>query len=184
MSNRREFIRTVVLSGLSGWGAIFGCPSASAQIRSENLSVPLAEIPRRWWKPLAGNKVQCFICPLNCVLSDGQICGCNTRLNVKGRLMTMAYGNPCIISIDPVEKLPLHHFLPGSQTLSIATAGCNLRCLYCQNWQQSQVRPDQLWKLLEHLTLAEFSHCTVCMSHLQALGKFTFCATTAFTIHC
>ncbi len=58
--------------------------------------------------------------------------------------MTMAYGNPCIISLDPIEKLPLHHFLPGARTLSLATAGCNLRCLYCQNWQQSQVRPDQL----------------------------------------
>lgn len=144
MSNRREFLRTVILGGFSAWGVIFGCRSASAQTRSKNSSVPLVEIPQRWWKPLTNNKVQCFICPLNCVLSDGQICGCNTRLNVKGRLMTMAYGNPCIISIDPVEKLPLHHFLAGSQTLSIATAGCNLRCLYCQNWQQSQVRPDQL----------------------------------------
>lgn len=58
--------------------------------------------------------------------------------------MTHAYGNPCIISVDPVEKLPLCHFLPGERTLSLAVAGCNLRCLYCQNWQQSQARPEDL----------------------------------------
>lgn len=58
--------------------------------------------------------------------------------------MVSAYANPCIISVDPIEKLPLHHFLPGVKTLSLATAGCNLRCLYCQNWQQSQARPEQL----------------------------------------
>jgi pyruvate formate lyase activating enzyme len=58
--------------------------------------------------------------------------------------MTHAYGNPCIISVDPIEKLPLAHFLPGEKSLSLAVAGCNVRCLYCQNWQQSQVRPEDI----------------------------------------
>lgn len=58
--------------------------------------------------------------------------------------MVSAYANPCIISVDPIEKHPFNHFLPGAKTLSIATAGCNLRCLYCQNWQQSQARPEHL----------------------------------------
>ncbi len=144
MFGRRNFLRTMMLGGIGVWTAIRNCPFTAAQARSKGSNAPLVEIPQRWWKPLQNNRVQCFICPSNCVLSDGQVCGCNTRLNVKGKLMMMAYGNPCIISVDPIEKLPLHHFLPGERTLSIATAGCNLRCLYCQNWQQSQVRPDQL----------------------------------------
>jgi len=144
MPDRRQFLRNLLFGSIGAFAGICDCRYASSQTRRKNSSTPLVEISQLWWKPLPNNRLQCFICPLNCVLSDGQVCGCNTRLNVNGRLMTMAYGNPCIVSLDPIEKLPLHHFLPGSQTLSIATAGCNLRCLYCQNWQQSQVRPDQL----------------------------------------
>ena len=104
----------------------------------------LYEVDSKYYKRLAGGEVQCFICPLNCVLKDGETCFCRTRKNHSGRLYSHAYNNPCVIRIDPVEKTPLNHFLPGTQTLSIATGGCNLRCLYCQNWQQSQEKPDEL----------------------------------------
>ncbi len=93
---------------------------------------------------LPGQKIQCFVCPLHCVLSDGETCFCRTRTNVGGRLFTRAYNNPCILQVDPVEKLPLHHFRPGTQTLTIGVGGCNVRCLYCQNWEQSQRMPDEL----------------------------------------
>jgi len=102
------------------------------------------EIDRRWYKTLAGNGTQCFICPLNCVLKDGETCFCRTRQNHQGRLLSHAYENPCVISIDSIEKLPLHHCLPGQNTLSLAVGGCNLRCLYCQNWEQSQALPEAL----------------------------------------
>lgn len=102
------------------------------------------EIERRWYKRLPGGKTQCHICPLNCVLDEGQTCYCRTRQNVGGRLMTNAYGNPCIISVDPIEKLPLAHYLPEKKSLSVAFGGCNLRCLYCQNWKESQSKPGSL----------------------------------------
>ncbi len=97
-----------------------------------------------FYSQLPDRKIQCFVCPLHCVLQDGETCFCRTRTNVAGRLFTRAYNNPCILSIDPIEKLPLNHFRPGSQTLTIGVGGCNVRCLYCQNWEHSQKMPDEL----------------------------------------
>jgi pyruvate formate lyase activating enzyme len=67
------------------------------------------------------------------MLKEGQTGICRTRENVGGTLYSNAFGNPCSVAVDPIEKKPLYHFLPGSRILSIATAGCNLRCLNCQN---------------------------------------------------
>jgi pyruvate formate lyase activating enzyme len=85
----------------------------------------------------------CRICPNECVLKEGEVSKCNNRTVYKSKLYTMAYGNPCSVNIDPVEKKPLYHFLPGSRAYSIATAGCNLVCLNCQNWTISQTSPDK-----------------------------------------
>lgn len=93
---------------------------------------------------LPGNRIKCFVCPLHCELNDGETCFCRTRTNVGGKLFTRAYENPCLLRVDPIEKLPLNHFYPGSSALTIATGGCNVRCLYCQNWQHSQKKPDEL----------------------------------------
>ena len=87
--------------------------------------------------------IMCRICPNECVLKEGEISKCNNRKVYKSRLYTMAYGNPCTANIDPVEKKPLYHFYPGSRAYSIATAGCNLVCLNCQNWSISQTSPDK-----------------------------------------
>ena len=97
-----------------------------------------------FYERLPEHRIQCFVCPLHCVLSDGETCFCRTRTNVGGTLYTRAYNNPCILRTDPIEKVPLNHFRPGAQTLSIAVGGCNLRCLYCQNYEQSQKMPDEL----------------------------------------
>jgi pyruvate formate lyase activating enzyme len=85
----------------------------------------------------------CRICPNECVLKEGEISKCNNRIVYKSKLYTMAWGNPCSVNVDPVEKKPLYHFLPGSRAYSIATAGCNLVCLNCQNWTISQTSPDK-----------------------------------------
>jgi len=87
--------------------------------------------------------VICQICPNECTLKDGELSDCHNRIARKSKLYTLAYGNPCAVNIDPVEKKPLHHFLPGSTAFSIATAGCNLACLNCQNWTISQTSPDK-----------------------------------------
>jgi pyruvate formate lyase activating enzyme len=67
---------------------------------------------------------------------------CRVRVNLDGRLITLVYGKPCSVHIDPIEKKPMFHFLPGTQILSIATAGCNLHCKFCQNWEISQANPE------------------------------------------
>lgn len=92
---------------------------------------------------LQSDKVRCSLCPHNCILEEGKSGICRTRVNIKGILHTLAYGTPCSVAIDPVEKKPLFHFLPGSDIFSIATAGCNLRCLNCQNWTISQISPSE-----------------------------------------
>lgn len=98
----------------------------------------------KYQKSLEGQREQCLLCPHDCVLKDGQTGICRTRENVGGTLYSNAYGNPCSVAVDPIEKKPLYHFLPGSRILSIATAGCNLRCLNCQNWSISQVKPSEI----------------------------------------
>ncbi len=85
--------------------------------------------------------VICELCPHMCQLGDGELGTCRTRINKAGELYTLAYNNLCALNIDPVEKKPLCHFLPQSKTLSLSIAGCNLRCLNCQNASISQVSP-------------------------------------------
>jgi len=84
---------------------------------------------------------QCLLCPHFCVISNGNSGVCGTRMNINEVLSSVAYGKLCSLCIDPIEKKPFYHFYPGSKILSIATAGCNLRCLNCQNWTISQASP-------------------------------------------
>ena len=87
--------------------------------------------------------IMCMICPNECVLKEGELSQCNNRKVIRSRLYTLAYGNPCSANVDPMEKKPFYHFLPGSRAYSIATAGCNMACLNCQNWTISQVTPEK-----------------------------------------
>jgi pyruvate formate lyase activating enzyme len=87
--------------------------------------------------------IKCMICPNECTLKDGELSICHNRINYNDKLYTLAYGNPCAVHIDPIEKKPLFHFLPSTSVFSIATAGCNLACLNCQNWEISQNSPDK-----------------------------------------
>ncbi len=91
----------------------------------------------------AGDSIHCLKCPNGCTIPVGGTGICRNRVNVRGRLYSIAYGNPCAVHVDPIEKKPLLHFLPGTRAFSIAAAGCNLACLNCQNWQISQVSPKE-----------------------------------------
>lgn len=97
-----------------------------------------------YFKKLKNSKIVCKTCPNSCILSPGDRSVCRSKINVNGTLYSIAYGNPCSTNIDPVEKKPLFHYMPGTRIFSIATAGCNFRCLNCQNWEISQARPEQL----------------------------------------
>ncbi len=86
--------------------------------------------------------VECYACARGCAIADGERGMCRARINVRGELRTLVYGRPIAMHVDPIEKKPLYHFLPGSRALSLATSGCPLRCEFCQNWQISQARPE------------------------------------------
>ena len=93
------------------------------------------------WRPLGENRVECELCPHHCKLKEGQFGICGVRKNEGGKLVTFTYGTLISAAVDPIEKKPLYHFLPGHLTFTIATPGCNFRCLGCQNWEISQVPP-------------------------------------------
>jgi pyruvate formate lyase activating enzyme len=88
--------------------------------------------------------VNCNLCPQNCFIKESDVGFCGVRKNDKGKLNSLVYGKPCSISIDPIEKKPLYHFYPGEKAFSIGTIGCNLGCLFCQNWQISMARREKI----------------------------------------
>jgi len=90
------------------------------------------------YKKLPGKKVQCRNCSHYCILEPGQRGKCGVRENIDGKLYALNYGKAIAINIDPIEKKPFYHFLPGTHSLSIATVGCNFACKNCQNWEISQ----------------------------------------------
>lgn len=98
----------------------------------------------QFYKKLDGLEIECELCPRKCNVGDRERGFCGVRENRKGTYNTLVYGNPCTANVDPIEKKPFFHYLPGTMAFSIATAGCNLNCKFCQNWQISQARPEQI----------------------------------------
>lgn len=86
------------------------------------------------------DKVQCTICPRNCKLVEGQKGFCQVRENIKGNIVLTTYGYNTGLAVDPIEKKPLYHFYPGSKVLSFGTLGCNMGCLFCQNWHTTKTK--------------------------------------------
>ena len=96
--------------------------------------------PGRWWHALPDGRVQCDLCPRDCKLHEGQRGLCFVRKMEGGRMVLTTYGRSSGFCVDPVEKKPLNHFYPGTSILSFGTAGCNLACKFCQNWDISKSR--------------------------------------------
>ena len=99
-------------------------------------------VPAQWWKPIDGGKLQCDLCPRECQLADGQRGFCFIRERRGAQLVMTSYGRASGFCVDPIEKKPLNHFFPGSSILSFGTAGCNLGCRFCQNWDISKAREN------------------------------------------
>ncbi len=95
-----------------------------------------------WQKELPNGKIKCTLCPRYCTLDEGQKGFCFIRENIDGKIYSTGYGKPIGFAVDPIEKKPLFHFLPGSGILSFGTAGCNLGCKFCQNWTMSKAKTD------------------------------------------
>lgn len=165
MLSRREFLAESALAvpalGLGGSAALLTAATPHDELLR---TAPLA---RHWTSPaLAGGDcgachqpaparspgpaahapglVRCLLCAQACSLRPGQRGRCRARENVKGELRSLVYGRPAAINVDPIEKKPFYHFLPGSNAFSLGTAGCPLRCRFCQNWQLSQAAPEDL----------------------------------------
>ena len=104
------------------------------------MSIPESHYPARWWHPLPDGRIQCDLCPRDCKLHEGQRGLCFVRKMEGGKMVLTTYGRSSGFCIDPIEKKPLNHFYPGSSVFSFGTAGCNLACKFCQNWDISKSR--------------------------------------------
>ena len=152
---RKEFLNHLALGSAALLFAA-GCPfrvmAAEEQAKDIRGTVFKKDAPSKPWKwsieafdyAKDGTNVQCGLCPNRCFLAPGDRSVCRSRVNIGGKLFSLAYGNPCSVHVDPIEKKPLNHFFPETAIFSIATAGCNFRCLNCQNWEISQKKPEEL----------------------------------------
>lgn len=143
--SKRQFVKYT----LAGIGGIACAPITS--LFGKNPVSEISNPPEKLWKwsreamyyTATPRGLKCLRCPNECTIKEGELGDCHNHLNYNGKLYTIAYGNPCAVHIDPIEKKPLLHFLPESSAFSIATAGCNLACLNCQNWSISQKSPRE-----------------------------------------
>ncbi|MCE5252193.1 AmmeMemoRadiSam system radical SAM enzyme [bacterium] len=101
-------------------------------------------VEARFYEKLQDKMTQCHVCPRECLIQEGDRGYCGTRENRGGTLYTLVYGKVASSHVDPIEKKPFFHVFPGTKAFSIATAGCNLKCKFCQNWELSQSKPEQL----------------------------------------
>ena len=130
---------------LQGGAAALGCAALSASLLSGRARAAVGrKTEARHYKKIDRKRVECELCPRRCRVADAERGWCGVRENSGGTYYTLVHSNPCSVHNDPIEKKPLFHFRPGTQSFSIATAGCNIECHFCQNWQISQFRPEQL----------------------------------------
>ena len=140
--SRRDFVKLMALGAgaavcpLAARTALGGETKADSGRLSDHEALAYEKLPDR--------KVHCLLCPRGCTVSDGERGYCGVRENRGGTYRTLVYARPCALHVDPIEKKPLFHFLPGTMAFSLATAGCNVECKFCQNWQISQSRPEDL----------------------------------------
>ena len=139
-NSKRDFLKTCLMcsAGLALGKMIPAAPEFYAYSRySKKHSIEAKYYTR------SGENMLCDLCPNECIVLPDKAGDCRTRENHDGKLISIAYGNPCAVHSDPIEKKPLFHFLPGTRAFSISTAGCNFRCLNCQNWTISQRSPRE-----------------------------------------
>jgi len=154
---RRDVLRALMASGCAaGLGGVTGlgalgspCPVfAQDEAVGPAIAAPgtsdLPLTPARWWKALDEGRVECGLCPKKCRVADLERGACGVRENRGGKYFTLVHSRPCSLNLDPIEKKPLYHVLPGTASLSLATPGCNLQCRFCQNWEIAQARPEQV----------------------------------------
>ena len=142
MISRRGFLRTGIAGTCAfctGYTPFVTAVSASGMDEEE-----FPAIEAMYYKKLPDIRVECELCPRACQVADLERGYCGVRENRNGKYYTLVHSRVCSRYADPIEKKPLFHYLPGTKAYSIATAGCNIECKFCQNWQISQFRPEQI----------------------------------------
>jgi pyruvate formate lyase activating enzyme len=141
---KREFLR-LMGKGVCWLSAacLSGFPKAADAQRPQRGLVKTRRSP--YFTPLGGGEIRCELCPRRCRVARGKRGFCRVRENRDGEFHSLVYGNPCAIHLDPIEKKPFFHVLPSTGSFSIATAGCNFQCKFCQNWEISQATPEDLF---------------------------------------
>jgi pyruvate formate lyase activating enzyme len=137
--------RRLVVLGAAGAAGALGQPILRAAApppkgAGDNLTAREAS----WYKKLEEGRVECQLCPQACTVADMERGMCGNRENRGGTYYTLVHGRACAVHIDPIEKKPFFHVMPGEKALSFSTAGCNVECKFCQNWEISQFRPEQV----------------------------------------
>ncbi|MCX7927548.1 MAG: AmmeMemoRadiSam system radical SAM enzyme [Candidatus Omnitrophica bacterium] len=132
--NRRKLLKLIFIISLIYYSTTNNAISIEKQVEEKAL----------FWERLKSNFVQCKLCPRYCIILPGKRGYCRVRENQNGELFALSYGKPVALHVDPIEKKPFFHFFPGTTVLSLATAGCNLHCKFCQNWQISQSSVEEL----------------------------------------
>jgi pyruvate formate lyase activating enzyme len=171
--DRRSFIRTV------GGGTIIAAtqteliPAVLGGMQNAmafDFTKELSSVEARHYKKLPGGGIECGICPRHCKVTDLERGYCGTRENRKDVYYTLVYGRPCAVNVDPIEKKPLFHFYPGTSAFSLATAGCNVNCKCCQNWDISQSRPEQT----DNLNLPPVDVVELCRQRNAPIIAYTY----------
>jgi pyruvate formate lyase activating enzyme len=138
---------------------------AGEQMATSEAAASIEGVPGRYWHRLPDGRVQCDLCPRYCRLHEGQRGLCFVRGRRDDRIVLTSYGRSSGFCIDPIEKKPLNHFLPGTPVLSFGTAGCNLTCKFCQNWDISKARAlDRVQDLATPAAIAEAAVRSGCRS--------------------
>ena len=147
LMNRRKFLKhcgccaVVCASSLMLPDVLLRSSSYGAALKKGSIGKKLSP----YFVPLKDQAIQCTLCPHECEVEAGERGICGVRENTGGKYYSLVYGNPCAVNIDPIEKKPFYHVLPTTRSFSIATAGCNLDCKFCQNWEISQARPEETY---------------------------------------
>ena len=128
-----------------------------------------------YYTPKEDGKIVCNLCQHACQLKEGQIGICGVNQNVNGELKTLVYGHPIALNVDPVEKKPLYHFLPGTSVLSFGTVGCNYKCPFCQNWDISQSK-----EVNEQIEVSPEKMVALAVEHGAASIAYTYNEPTIF----
>jgi pyruvate formate lyase activating enzyme len=146
--NRREFLKNCgLLTGIAAGSLVVPSLTAPARAQTDAREGAATDVPppkeAMYYKKHPELEVECEICPKNCKVGDIERGYCGAKENRDGIYYSLVYSRPCAVHVDPIEKKPLFHFLPGTRSFSIGTAGCNMDCKFCQNWEMSQARPEQ-----------------------------------------